>query len=455
MPRSRVYLLLSIAVGLLTFAFYVGLEASMRPYALDGIYFQQWTSETMMQTLAIEDLRRAPIESLWYLHMQPPLLDTIRAIVAHFANASEGIALVREVDQRLYLVWALAAAMLATAMFRWLARLTNTTIAFLATLLFMIHPGVISYATLLDGTFLSAVCIFLTYFELWKLRRDPNRSILPLTFLFLALALLRTLFQWPALIVFAASLILMKVPRRSIVVYLTICGVVLGSYLVKQYAMFGTTSSFGWRGLNMCRSIGSSERYDMGTYHAAIHSLPLGTTEEEKNAPAALSRRIKSTGTPNFNHLSFLSLNREMVDYCAERVRQLSLRELLEAYRLNSQIYFSPSSHYVTPNEIVVRLPWREGYEKLFSTPFLPAALGVALLLAIRYVRSDSITRYVGLILPGVYIFAVSVLGERGENMRLKFLLEPLFYLFIIFTLYRTFAAMVGPRIFSLNRWKR
>ena len=455
MPRSRAHLLLSIAVGLLTFAFYIGLEAYMRPYALDGIYFQQWSSETMMQTLAIDDLRRAPIESLWHLHMQPPLLDTIRATVAHFVNASEGIALVREVDQRLYLLWALAAAAVGTAMFRWLTHLTNTTVALLATLLFMIHPGVIFYATLLDGTFLSAACIFLTYFELWKLSRDPDRSILPLTFLFLALALLRTIFQWPAIIVFTAALILLKVPRRSIVTYLTICGVVLGSYLIKQYVMFGTTSSFGWRGLNMCRSIGSNERYDMGTYHAAIHSLPTTTTEGEKNGPAALSRRIKATGTPNFNHLSFLSLNRDMADYCAKRIRQLSLPAALEAYRLNWQIYFSPSSHYVTPNEIVVRLPWRERYDKLFSTPFLPAALGVALILSILYVRGDSITRHVGLLLPGGYIFAVSVLGERGENMRLKIFLEPLFYLFIIWTLYRTLVAMVGPRVFSLHRWKR
>lgn len=153
------------------------------------------------------------------------------------------------------------------------------------------------------------------------------------------------------------------------------------------------------------------------------------------NAPVALSRRIKATGTPNFNHLSVLSLNRDMADYCAERIRQLSLPAELEAYRLNWQIYFSPSSHYVTPNEIVVRLPWRERYDKLFSTPFLPAALGIAFILSILYVRGDSITRHVGLLLPGVYIFAVSVLGERGENMRLKIFLEPLFYLFIIWTL--------------------
>ena len=149
MPRSRAYLLLTIAIGLLTLAFYLGLESYMRPYALQGMYFQEWSSETMMQTLSIEDLRHAPLQSLWNLHMQPPLLDTIRAILAHLANANEGVALVREVDQDLYMVWALGAATLAIVMFRWLKQLTNTSLAFLATLLFMIHPGVIFYATLL------------------------------------------------------------------------------------------------------------------------------------------------------------------------------------------------------------------------------------------------------------------------------------------------------------------
>lgn len=435
MPRSRTLLLLSIAIGILTFAFYVGLEAYMRPYALEGMYFQEWSSETMMQTLSIEDLRRAPFKSLWNLHMQPPLLDIIRAAVAFFASADEGPALVREVDRTLYVLWALGAALLSTIMFRWLKQLTSTTVAFVATLLFMLHPGIIFYATLLDGTFLSALCIFLTYYELWKLRKDPHRSILPLTALFIALAFLRTLFQWPAILVFTAALILIKIPRRAVLTYLTISVVVVGSYLVKQYVLFGTTSTFGWRGLNICRSIGSGDRYEMGAYHAAIHSVPV-MTEQERNLPAALSRRLKVSGTPNFNHVSFLPLNREMVEYCTDRLRELSVLSSWEAARINWGIYFSPSSRYITPNEIVERLPWRASYDELFSSPILPGALAVALLITLLFAWRDAIGSRLGLMLPGVYILTLSVIGERGENMRLKIFLEPVFYVLIIFALY-------------------
>ena len=445
MPRSRAYLLLTIAIGLLTFAFYVGLESYMRPYALHGMYFQEWSSETMMQTLSIEDLRRAPFQSLWNLHMQPPLLDAIRAILAHVASATEGAELVREVDQNLYLLWAFGAAMLAVVMFRWLTQLTSTTLAFIATLLFMIHPGVMFYATLLDGTFLSSILIFGTYYELWKLRRNPTRSILPVTFLFIALALLRTLFQWPAIIVFAAALILMKVPKRSLLTYLAICLVVVGSYITKQYVLFGTTSSFGWRGLNMCRSIGSTDRYELGRYQEAIHSAPI-TTAEEGSLPAALSRRVKVSGTPNLNHVSFLALNRDMADYCSARLKELPLTALLQGYRVNWDIYFSPSSRYVTENEIVKRLPWREGYDTIFSSPILPAAIGFALVVTTLFLRGTTLLPHLGLLLPAAYILTLSVIGERGENMRLKIFLEPLFYVFVIGAIYKISFALIWRR---------
>ena len=448
MRHSRAFLRLSIAIGIITFAFYVGLQTYMRPYALDGTYFQIWSSETMMQTLSVEDLRRAPLQSLWHLHMQPPLLDAIRALLATMANSNEGLALVREVDKSLYVVWALAAAVLFAGMFRWLTHLTNTTVALLATLMFIFHPGIIFYATLLEGTFLSSVLIFLMYYELWKLSGDRQRSILPFTTLVISLALLRTLFQWPAILVFAASLILVQVPRQKVWTAMAICTLVLGSYLTKQYIQFGTTSTFGWRGLNICRSIGSTERHDLGTYHAAIETI--GEPRDQESAlPPALSRRIKVSGTPNFNHVSFLTLNEEMVKYCSDRLKGLTFLALLEAFRVNWNIYFSPSSRYVTQHELVDRLPWRDAYDSMFSSPVLPGALILALLVTILFMRKESIAPHLGLFLPGAYILLVSVIGERGENMRLKIFLEPVFYVFIIAMLYKALARLRSRRVTS------
>ena len=63
-----------------------------------------------MQTLPIEQLRQDPIGSIHYLHMQPPLFDTIRAVIANLLvdeTIVEKTRLIQSVDRvllHLYLV---------------------------------------------------------------------------------------------------------------------------------------------------------------------------------------------------------------------------------------------------------------------------------------------------------------------------------------------------------------
>lgn len=64
-----------LLVFVLSLGFLLALEASWRQYAIDRVYFQKWTSEDMMQTLPIIDLRDHPVKSLANLHIQPPALD--------------------------------------------------------------------------------------------------------------------------------------------------------------------------------------------------------------------------------------------------------------------------------------------------------------------------------------------------------------------------------------------
>ena len=62
-----------LGVFLLSVALVEALEAHFRRYAIDGIYFQRWPSETLMQSVSLRELRNSPIQSLWYLHVQPPI----------------------------------------------------------------------------------------------------------------------------------------------------------------------------------------------------------------------------------------------------------------------------------------------------------------------------------------------------------------------------------------------
>ncbi len=65
----------SPTVFVLGLLFILALEWVMQPQAIGGVYFQRWSSEDMMQTVSVVDLRAEPLASLYYLHVQPPLLD--------------------------------------------------------------------------------------------------------------------------------------------------------------------------------------------------------------------------------------------------------------------------------------------------------------------------------------------------------------------------------------------
>jgi hypothetical protein len=444
-----------LLIAVAAFFFQIVLQYNARPYAKEGLYYQEWSSEVMMQTVPIEALRDAPIQSLLNLHIQPPALDLIRAILAGILASSDSHLLLRNVDRSIYVLWALVCGLMAAVIFLWLSKTTQIGFASLATIFFAAHPALIYYATLLESTFLSTFLILLTYYLLWNIRECPQKPLLIFTFAAAVLALFftRSLFQWPSIFLFALSLFLLKVPTKQIVLFLIVCGVFTGAYLGKQYYKFGTLSTFGWSGLNICRAIASTDRYNMHSYVSYIDVIK-NTEEQERSLPIALRQRYKISGTPNLNHLSYVGLNKTIMEYCKNRLRYTPVLELLISYVHNVWIYFQPSSRYITPHVIVDQLPWRAFYDCLFSFPILPGLLLFAGLSWLAKAKGGDFIVGFALALPGIYIFLVSVLGEKGENMRLKFFLEPVMFIFIasqIYALVRQFYHRFLPQALHLT----
>ena len=457
MHKQRTQIALTLVIAIVAFAFNVGLQSYMRPHARDGIYFQEWTSDTMMQTVAIEDLSKHPFETLWNIHIQPPGFDTLRAGLASWWSPREGLELLHKVDRSIYTVWIIVSTLLSVTIFMWLSQTTKAWYAFFATLLFIPHPGVIFYSTLLETSFLSGFLILLTYYFLWRLAKEPSRSVLPVTLAVLSLFFTRSMFQGPWIVLFTLSLLLLRVPLKSITTFVVVCGIVMGSYLTKHYYKFETSSTHGWRGLNFCRGINSFERFSLPPYLNRVKELPAGS-DEEKSLPATLVRREKLTGAPNLNHISYVEHNKEIWRYCYEQFRKMSWSHLVSSYRENIEIYFTPSSRYVTPHVIVDTLPWRDGYDKLFSKPILPVALITSLFLALLTTRLRDIPSLVALLLPGLFVLAICVTAEKGENMRMKIFLEPVFYVLIATQGYRLVSAVgravLAPSLFFSSRFK-
>jgi hypothetical protein len=148
--------------------------------------------------------------------------------------------------------------------------------------------------------------------------------------------------------------------------------------------------------------------------------------------PPALTRATKIGGAHNFNHLADLANERALARRCRQRLASQPLRTTLGAWSRNASIFLEPSSRYVTPHVIVDRLPWRGAYDWVFSGPRLLVLLGTAVLLWLRRRTLPEILRGLGLALPVLFVSAACVMFERDENMRYKFFVEPVLYVFLV-----------------------
>jgi hypothetical protein len=111
-------------------------------------------------------------------------------------------------------------------------------------------------------------------------------------------------------------------------------------------------------------------------------------------------------------------------------LRTRTLAQNLDALRRNLAFWLRPSSRY-TAHVLVDRLPWRGVYDALFSGPGLVMVLLLSSVSwALRRGR-DGWRVGLALALPVGYTFAVTVLFEGGENMRYKFFVEPVLFVFV------------------------
>jgi len=419
-----------------------GLQARYRPLAEEGTYFQEHSSEDMMQTASLLDLRERPGETLLVLHIQPPLLDAVRASLARLWPAVGQRALVVRVDRSLYLIWTVVYASMGVLVFRWLRPLLSSAWgAGLATLAFFLHPAAIYYATLLEGTLLTSFGILWLCYALWRI---PARgATLSLVGAYVLLFLVRSIFQWPALVVLVAALLLRRAPRRSVLAVVLSCGLVVGSFMLKQHLVLATTSTSSFAGMSCLQALG--EEPEVGLTSPTDTPLgPLFPRLFPAGLPPALTRETKIGGAHNFNHLADLRNARTLAARCRERLVSDPFGRTLAAWVENADLFFQPSSRYVTPHVIVDRLPWRRPYDWVFSGLRLAFLLALATFVWARGRPRPELLRGLGLALPVLFVSAASMMFDRGENMRFKFFVEPVLYVFLV--------AQAGTLLWRLRR---
>jgi len=440
-PRhTRTHLVVGLCLAILTTVLLLCLEAYFRPDAPEG-YFQGWSSETMMQTVSIEDLRDKPLQSLWHIHIQPPAFDAIRAILAQAWRLDDSKAVLLRVDSSLYFLWALIYGMIVFLVFWWLSEMTSTAFAAISTLVFSVHPAFIFYATLLDTTLLSTFLILSFSYALWRVREARNVSAGVLALLFLLLFFTRSIFQWQWLLFLPLPLVLMRFPLRKLIVFLTITGIVVGLYTAKQMYLFGLSSTSSFTGYNLCNSIGCTDTWAIYNHESAVLDQ-----EPPPEKPDVLTRVRKVNGSVNFNNEHYLTVHRELKQQFSEHFLSLSSSplQLVKNYLVNLRIYLRPSSQYGY-HVIVDRLPQRSVYDYLFSAPIFPQLLNLAFLFWLSQARrSDHLQRVLGFCLPVAFIAFLCIVGERGEDMRYKFFIEPILFVFLASQVYAAGKKMIA-----------
>ncbi len=124
---------------------------------------------------------------------------------------------------------------------------------------------------------------------------------------------------------------------------------------------------------------------------------------------------------------------RQLLRRCVQQIASQPLGKTLAAYSVNLGYYLQPSSQfYEQPHALVDRLPWRGVYDWVFSSYRLLILLLAALVVWARGSSRAQLLRGVGLALPVLLVVAASVTFERGENMRFKYFVEPVLYVFIV-----------------------
>lgn len=437
-----------------------------------GLRFEASGLEWYWQFLEPELLANDLLRSLYYLHMQPPLFNLFLGVMLKCfpGNLAAAFAVV-------YLVLGLV---LAISLCLLMVRLGGRPwVSAGLTILFMVSPAAILYENYLFYTYPVATLLVLTALFLHRyLSSGRFREALVFFVLLAMVALTRSLFHlvWFVAVVLLVFWAAPRLRRRTLTSAVVPFLAIVGWYL-KNLIVFGSFGASTWMGMNLWKSatwnVNGRERAELiaeGVLSplAEVKAFrPLADYAEflppaDETGVAALDRELKSEGTPNFNNIRYVEISRQNRRDAWALFKRYPLRRgsaVLHAFCL----YFVPASDYAHLHANRRRIvPWervydvvcgqaeslpteqaehahipRHGWDRLrFVGISLVIALPVLFVYGCRRVRRAWPHRHGHLAATVTVAFCclniafVTLVGnvfELGENMRFRFLIDPLY----------------------------
>ncbi len=443
---------------------------------LVGVRFDASPLGDFWQYLDPPLLRTQLLESLYYLHSQPPVYNLFLGLILKLFPGQEAVAF-----QVVYLGLGLT---LTVAVFRIMIRLGAAVwAAVLTTLVVACSPASILYENLLFYTYPLAVGLVLT--ALFLHRYLENRRSLDLVGFVACLALLvltRSMFHLAWLALAACVLALIRpADLRRIAIVGSLAFLLAGGPYIKNTWEFGSFTSSSWGGMSLARlttwRLDKDERYrlvadlrldpvslynpfrNLATYRQGAGFPLAGPTGIE-----ALDQMLKTGGSPNYNNRSYVDISRRYLSddlYVIRNYPTVYLGALAEA----GYTYFLPTSAHWFVRQNRAHLVWwdRVYNHALYGEPVywsdlanpperwnigIFSLVGYLVVAALVLVRLWHARRHLDqlsaseatLMFAGLTLIYVSLVGnafELGENNRFRYIVEPLFWIYIVASLSR------------------
>jgi len=289
-------------------------------YYLFGVRFDARPVLHYYQFVDPELLQHRLLESLFYLHIQPPGWNLFIGVVLKlFPKAYAAAFHLIYLLLGLGISWSTFYLMRACGVTRWLS--------FTLTAWFIVSPGVVLFENYLLYEYLVAFLLLVTAVALFRFASDLR--IASLAFFFtalLGLVLVRNFFHLFYFCAIAAVLtFLFPLHRRAVLLCASLPLAAILALYAKNWALFGSFSGSTWMGMNMdvitSHQLTSDEARDFVNRGAIspVSVLDLGSPinlyapyihTPPRTAIPVLDDCVTSTGATNFNCLAFLQVQR-------------------------------------------------------------------------------------------------------------------------------------------------
>lgn len=326
-------------------------------------------------------LRNDLLNSLLYLHSQPPLFNLMLGVVLKISP---------EPALSYWMVFTTAGLLIPLLLYNTLLSVGLGVGAALAvTLLFMFNPTLILYENLLYYTHIETFFVMLSLCSLARWYSEKRATVLVMFWsALLCLGLIRSLYHpvfFAVLVPAFAGYVWLRCQSPRTAVRLLVSGMLivivpLAVLCTKNYVLYGFFGTSSWDGISLWNKVNGYDETELESLHQrgvvsrraveagfepfkAIDRYP-GLAQKARCHHPADCTLWKSTGKPNFNHSGYVLLSRELRADAISLIKHDPRRFVLYtagAYSLTLW-YSSDSVHALFQNNMEIVAPIEKIY---------------------------------------------------------------------------------------------